>query len=203
MLLAAEELFGEAGFSGTTMDDIAARAGVGVATVYKYFGTKAAILEALIRPTLERALAEAEKTIADPPRDPGVAMAELVDKYRYLRNDWSDRRLLRAVSLMREGPAMELVSQADARCRQQIRDLLLVLKGRGDIDPGLDLEDATFVIFSVFNQHYEYFLTHESVSAAKVFADMARRIRLLFADWTRKKTIVKEKRLLRSLPTKV
>jgi AcrR family transcriptional regulator len=190
MLGAAEELFGEVGFSRATMDEIAQRARVGVATVYKYFGTKAAILDALIRPTLERALAEAEKIIACPPADPGDAMAELVDRYRHLRNDWSDRRLLRALSLLgteddRAAPA--LVSESDTRCRQQIRDLLLVLKGRGDVDPGLNIEDAVFVIFCVFNQHYEYFLTHENVPAQKLFADMGRRIRLLFRDWSKKR----------------
>jgi len=189
ILKAAETIFGDVGFSGATMDEIAHRAGVGVATVYKYFGTKANILEGIIRPSLERAFAEAEKIIANPPADPGIAMAELVDKYRYLRNDWSDRKMLRALSAL--GPHNEdvlkgTVRESDRRSQQQIRDLLLVLKGRGDIDPGLNLDDATIIIFCVFNQHYEIFITHEDLSADKFFNDMARRIGMLFADWKKR-----------------
>src|SRR3990172_13271167 len=98
MLKAAEEIIGEVGFSHATMDEIANRSGVGVATVYKYFGNKVNILESIIRPSLERAFTEAEIIINNPPADPGVAAAELIYKYRYLRDDWSDRSLLRNLS---------------------------------------------------------------------------------------------------------
>ncbi len=189
ILTAAGQLIAEKGFSRTTMDQIAVRAGIGVATVYKHFGAKAAIVESLIRPTLEKAFAEAEKIIANPPADPGAAMAELVDKYRFLRDDWSDRKLLRAISVVGPQEAdtlSNLVRESDSRCRKQVRDLLLVLRDRGNIDSGLNLDDAAVVVFCVFNQHYEMFVTDESIPAAQLFADMARRIRLLFRDWVRR-----------------
>lgn len=189
IIKAAEVIFGQVGYSSATMDEIAHKAGVGVATVYKYFGNKASILESIIRPSLEKAFEEAAKIIANPPADPGVAMAELIDKYRYLRNDWSDRKMLRALSMLgtnNEHVLNNTVLESDSRAQQQIRDLLLVLKGRGDIDPNLNLEDATIVIFCVFNQHYEIFLTHDEIPAKKLFADMARRIGMLFADWKKR-----------------
>ena len=184
ILKTAERLFAEKGVTRTSMEAIADGAGLGVATVYKHFGTKAAILEDIIRPTLEKAFAEAEKVIANPPIDAAEAMAELIDKYRYLRNDWSDRRMLRALSL--PGPDSKPNSKslaAEERCQKQIRDLLLVLRGRGDISAELNLDDASAVVFCVFNQHYERFVTNDELRADTLFADMARRTKLLFQPW--------------------
>ncbi len=48
ILVAARELFGEQG-STAQMDDVAARAGVGVGTVYRHFPTKQALLTGLVR----------------------------------------------------------------------------------------------------------------------------------------------------------
>ncbi|HEY0943358.1 MAG TPA: TetR/AcrR family transcriptional regulator [Steroidobacter sp.] len=185
MLQAAGELFAEVGYARTTMEAIAERAGLGVATVYKYFGSKGGVLEQLIRPSLDHAYAEAEKVIAAPPPDPGSAMVALFEKYRYFLNDWSDRKLLRHVEMAEEDMPTRVVHEADARAQKQIRDLLLVLKGRGDLDAELAIDDAAMVVFCVFNQHYEYFLTHEDVPIQRLFVDMGRRIRLLFVPWRR------------------
>lgn len=186
ILKAAEATFNEQGFARTTMDEIAHQAGVGVATVYKYFGSKAGIVEGLVRPDLFKVFSEGEKIIANPPENPSVAMAQLIECYWHLNNNWSNRKLLRALSVpgvMNEEFLDRMVREADGGVQRQIRDLLLVLKGRGSIDPQLSLEDATAVIFSVFNQHYVEFVTREEISAEKMSGDLSRRIRLLFSNW--------------------
>lgn len=79
VLAAAARVFAERGYGRTTMEGIAAAAEVGVATVYANFGTKAALVEALIKqvtgdesldvhlvldePNLERALERAAVNI--------------------------------------------------------------------------------------------------------------------------------------------
>jgi AcrR family transcriptional regulator len=64
---AARRLFGEQGYAATTIEEIAAEAGVAVSTVYAIFRNKRSILaavceawleEARIRPLMEQALAE-------------------------------------------------------------------------------------------------------------------------------------------------
>ena len=47
ILSAALELFAERGFHGTPVPDVAARAGVGTGTVYRYFPSKEALVNAL------------------------------------------------------------------------------------------------------------------------------------------------------------
>ena len=65
---AARELHGEQGISATSWDDIAARAGVGVGTVYRHFPTKEDLIRALADARFE-AFAEAghrSLEVADP-----------------------------------------------------------------------------------------------------------------------------------------
>lgn len=186
---AAEKIMADKGYARATMDEIAAEAEVGVATVYKHFGTKANILEAIIRPSLELSFTRAEEAIAHPPMDPAVAMVALIDNYRYLRNGWKERRLLRVLSVLEaeEVAVLKIMTgEANARAIQQIRDLLLVLRGRGDIRSGLSVDDAAFVIFCVFNQHYELFISDENLVFDKLYTDLRRRIRLLMASWIAK-----------------
>jgi AcrR family transcriptional regulator len=64
LLEAALEVFVEKGFSAAKLDEIAARAGVSKGTLYLYFESKEALLEALVRaavvPNIERVEAMAE-----------------------------------------------------------------------------------------------------------------------------------------------
>ncbi|MYW05246.1 TetR/AcrR family transcriptional regulator [Streptomyces sp. SID3343] len=52
VLQAAEELFGEQGFAGTSLQAIADRVGVTKAALYYHFRTKDELLDALLRPAL-------------------------------------------------------------------------------------------------------------------------------------------------------
>jgi AcrR family transcriptional regulator len=58
VLAAAERLFGERGFDGVTMDEIAAAAGVGKGTLYRRYGDKGQLVLALMDPDLARLQAD-------------------------------------------------------------------------------------------------------------------------------------------------
>jgi AcrR family transcriptional regulator len=57
----AVRLFYERGFSGTTLDDIAAKLGVTKPFIYTHFRSKVELLEAICRPTIEMSLAAIEQ----------------------------------------------------------------------------------------------------------------------------------------------
>src|SRR5690242_20775611 len=73
---AAVELIAEQGFSATTVDDIAERAGVAKGTVYYNFPSKTALFEELLRHGVGLLTADFRAAVAD--RPPGEAVAALV-----------------------------------------------------------------------------------------------------------------------------
>ena len=67
---AAERLFARKGYAEVAMEDVAARAGLAVGTIYNYFPSKSALLLAIVRRETESLLARGQKILDDPPRDP-------------------------------------------------------------------------------------------------------------------------------------
>jgi AcrR family transcriptional regulator len=67
VLAAAEEVFGRSGAAAST-EDVARLAGVGIATVFRHFPTKAALLEAVFVAHVDRLVArgEAQRGATDP-----------------------------------------------------------------------------------------------------------------------------------------
>ena len=62
LLDAARELFAERGL-GVTLDDIAHRAGLGVGTAYRRFGSRAALIDALFEERLGEIVAVAKESL--------------------------------------------------------------------------------------------------------------------------------------------
>src|SRR5689334_25380253 len=74
ILVAARELFLADGFDRSSVDAVAARAGVSKRTVYDYFGDKQALLRAVVEHAAEslmgsirRTMAETLTAVSDPP----------------------------------------------------------------------------------------------------------------------------------------
>jgi len=78
---AAWELVGEKGFDDTSVEEIAARAEVGPATVYAYFGSKNELLAALLIRFLEQVADDGENVLGDPPNDIVTGMMALYAAY--------------------------------------------------------------------------------------------------------------------------
>ena len=77
----AEEVFGNGGESAST-DAVARQAGVGIATVFRHFPTKSALLQAVLVRRFDRLRERAEALLDS--RDPGTAF---FDFFRYLVTD--------------------------------------------------------------------------------------------------------------------
>ncbi len=189
MLKSAAKLFEKQGFDGTTFDEIAAEAGVGVATVYKHFSSKQGIVIALLEPDLSNMLARAQRVVERPHPDPAKSMVALLSAYRNLGGrNWASRELLRLTvfpGIGNEGLLTELVRDAESRTQAQIYELLKTLRDAGRLNRRLPLADATAVIFALLNQHFGMYLSDPSSSFALVFRHLARCVRLVFVDWRR------------------
>src|SRR4051812_13641023 len=80
IVTAAEQILVEEGFARATTNRIAARAGVNVALVYRYFAGKEAIVGALIERSAERTYEAVRSALASNAETPlPVAMRAMVD----------------------------------------------------------------------------------------------------------------------------
>lgn len=66
ILMAAEECMLEKGFHGTSVQDIAKRAGVSTGLIYRYYKNKDSIIEALVVVITQRMMNHMEKALAQP-----------------------------------------------------------------------------------------------------------------------------------------
>ncbi|GAA1968678.1 TetR/AcrR family transcriptional regulator [Amycolatopsis minnesotensis] len=93
ILEAATALFDREGVEGVSMDDIAEAAGVGKGTVFRRFGDRTALIEAVLEPRV-RELREAVET-GPPPLGPGGTVPAYVDAlFDFV---WRNRPLIRAL----------------------------------------------------------------------------------------------------------
>jgi len=119
ILEVAEEVFGQDGPSAST-EEVARRAGVGHATVFRHFPTKAALLEAVLTRRFDRLRAEAEQ-------------AEFYEFFRHLVRDAATKIAIgdafqRAGGTL-DGPA----AQASGRLREAVGKLLSQAQQAGTV----------------------------------------------------------------------
>lgn len=163
VLNAARELFPARGYSGTTLNEIAATAGVAVETIYRVFGSKAA----LFRGVLEAAIAGgAERATIAPEQRPAVRkMAEEPDPRRVLelhaatqpgihaRTGPFNRVLMEAASA--DPDLADVWRQLESQRLVGMRRLAQRLHDLGSLRRGLTVEEAADVLWTV-NSHAVY-----------------------------------------------
>ena len=88
ILEAAKHVFGESGYAGTKLEDVARRAGVSKGTLYLYFDSKEALFREMVRAKVVAALAHAEETVRTFDGSSRELLVILVSSmYRRLRDD--------------------------------------------------------------------------------------------------------------------
>ena len=118
VLDAAEEVFGQGGESAST-EEVARRAGVGIATVFRHFPTKAELLEAVLARRFER-LRERADGLAGA-ADPGQAF---FDFFTHMVADAAGKIAIAEALAEAGGDAEGAATQASARLQDAVRVLL-------------------------------------------------------------------------------
>jgi len=81
ILLQAEELFASKGYEATTVRDIAEAAGVNLAMISYYFGSKEKLLEALFKERMTAARHKVEAIVKNDSLEPFQKMEIVIDEY--------------------------------------------------------------------------------------------------------------------------
>ncbi|MER7332457.1 MULTISPECIES: TetR family transcriptional regulator [unclassified Micromonospora] len=145
---AAVQLIAEQGFSATTVDDIAARAGVAKGTVYYNFESKTVLFEELLRHGIGLLTAEFRAAVAGlPPREALAALVraelEYIRRYRafaqlLLSEMWRTNREWQQTLRLLRGEAIEVIAET-------VRSGVAV----GDLPADLDVRTASSALFGV------------------------------------------------------
>ncbi|MDM4723082.1 TetR family transcriptional regulator [Micromonospora sp. WMMA1363] len=145
---AAVELIAEQGFSATTVDDIAARAGVAKGTVYYNFQSKTILFEELLKHGIGLLTAEFRAAVAGlPPREALAALVraelEYIRRYRafaqlLLSEMWRTNREWQQTLRLLRGQAIEVIAET---VRAGVTS--------GDLPADLDVRTASSALFGV------------------------------------------------------
>ncbi len=135
---AAIRLFGEKGFEGTSVEDLAREAGVGKGTIYGYFQNKNEIFLAFCEEELEITYGALHEEIDPEARLLDRLVALFMRQFRFVtENREFGRILIREMAFPPEttsGKSREL----DASFLEAVAKILLKAQGRGDLKIGLD-----------------------------------------------------------------
>lgn len=137
----ALELFTEHGFGGTTVTAIAERAGVATQTIYARFGTKAAILLALLAQLEEDAGAAEWRDRIAAADDPAVKLAAFAH-WSAAMFATSKAAITATQDAVGDPAILELRAEADRHRRQALTALIGTLADRGALAAGLSRQRA-------------------------------------------------------------
>jgi AcrR family transcriptional regulator len=134
ILDAALRVFGQYGYRRTSMDDVAAEAGIGKGTIYLSFASKEEVFRALSQSLSQRMLAGAEAAR----RRPGST----ADKLAAMNAAWfgtyaeTIRRSPHAAELLdaKHRLSADLVSDAASRYKRLVQDVLTDAAAAGELD---------------------------------------------------------------------
>ena len=141
-------LLGEVGFSGLTMDGIAARAGVGKATIYRHWPSKAHVVVDAFRTHIPRLEAP----------DTGDLRDDLLAVMRHLAEGLSRSALSRILPSLVEAAEQDpdlrrLFAEFTTERRAVLRRILEQAASRGELRPDLDFEVAMdFLVGPIFTR---------------------------------------------------
>ena len=137
VLAAAHEVLGESG-ADACMEEIAARAGVGVGTVYRRFASKDALIDELLQLALEQIVSATERALA---RADGHGLEELL---RALGQSFADHARYASLLLARH------TDDATAhQIRAAIDELTARARAAGTVNPGVTGGDVLVLVWAL------------------------------------------------------
>jgi AcrR family transcriptional regulator len=169
----AADLFREPGYEETTIEMISSAAGVSPGTIYNYFGTKNAILTAVVTRDTESALDLASGAIDLQASDPVDVLMPVIDVYVDLTLGLGPgelRELFRTVLDSGQRPLADDIISLDERAVGQLADALAQMRTAGMLADPVDPMEAAYLVYTLVAGGVMVFMsvpgtTHEDVKS--------------------------------------
>jgi AcrR family transcriptional regulator len=183
ILAAATRLLSEKGFQETSVEEIAALAEVGVATVYNYFNTKADVVMALLNDEFGELLKEGQRIVLRPPADAPEAVSRLITSYTVGLATRYPRKLLREVFALvfsEQAFYRKEMFKFDFRLIDQLAELIEGMKKRRRLARGVNTGDAAMILYTVGMTGFMIFAADDDMTIDAMKKATRRHVRLVF-----------------------
>ncbi|MBS1509661.1 MAG: TetR/AcrR family transcriptional regulator [Bacteroidetes bacterium] len=137
----AEELFAEMGFSGTSVRDIADKAGVNVAMISYYFGSKEKLLEALFSFRVSASTQILESILKDTQKTPLEKVNMVIDYYvdRFNSNQCFHKIMVREQVASHRIGTSDIIHHYKKRNQDLVKQLVHEGQKTGDFNKHVDV----------------------------------------------------------------
>ena len=141
IILKAEELFADKGFEGTSVRDIAEEAGVNVAMISYYFGSKEKLLEALFSYRADGTAQKLESMLQNKEQTPMEKVNIMIDFYidKFQREQCFFRIMMREQVASQRGATAGLIQHFKTRNQQLVKQLIHEGQKTGEFNKHIDV----------------------------------------------------------------
>jgi AcrR family transcriptional regulator len=149
LVRAAFDLIAERGFEGLRTRDIAARAGVNIATLHYYFATKEVLIRAVVDMLVERFRIQGETSLAKQPRNPLTELRQELRDAEYQVRETPEvfAVLFELFNRSLRDPAIQaILREADAHFHERIVSYMSEGVKQGVFRRNLDIGAAAFTL---------------------------------------------------------
>lgn len=185
---ATRELLLSETYDRMTMEAIADHAEVGVATIYKYFGTKDELVMQLVRGDMEETLEEVSKLVTAPAADLSdaiMALLALLSNSQLAKGGASLVRHVFNEVWLKKGELMyEFAKSAIFKFRVSIEALLADFQRRGVLNKSLDTGALAHIIYALTDYNYILFARAEIETVEEMTDLTNKQVRMLLDNWS-------------------
>jgi AcrR family transcriptional regulator len=158
---AAEELFAERGFDGTSVRDIAEKADVNLAMISYYFGSKEKLMQALFKYRGENITLQLETILQNKELNSLQKIYSLIDNYieRFMRRQCFHKILVREQMVNLSGATGKLISHFKKTNQELVKQLVLEGQKKGEFKKNVDVSLMMMTLIGttshlITTQHY-------------------------------------------------
>lgn len=150
----AQDLFAENGYDGTSIRDIAKAAGINVAMVSYYFGSKEGLLEAIFSRHAEYVRLKLENLIQDKSQSPFQKMEVIIDSYidKYFSQQPFHKLVARSQLSNSNKPVKDMLNDMKKRNQDLIKRLIQEGQKTGEFKKNIDVQMLMSTMLGTANQ---------------------------------------------------
>ena|SRR5579875_2332041 len=151
---AAEKLFAEKGFDGTSVRDIAEAAHVNLAMISYYFGSKEKLMETMFKYRGEHLRLQLENMIANKDMLPMQKIEKLIDDYvdRIFKKQFFHKIMVREQMVCSSGPIASHILEMKQTNQALIKQLIQEGQRKGDFRKHIDIPLLMMTLIGTINQ---------------------------------------------------